>query len=90
MRVEIRKVGDSSGVILPKTLLAELGVVSGDVLDIAVVGGRIVLSPLGQEARAACARAATGARQSADGALAWPEPSSNEDERPDDRGLRRP
>ncbi len=88
MRVEIRKVGDSAGVILGKTLLAELGVTSGDVLDIAVVGGRIILSPLGREARAACIRDASANYELADSAMAWPELSSNEDEPPDERGLR--
>jgi antitoxin MazE len=89
MRVTIRKIGDSSAVLLPRTLLAELGVAEGDELAIAVVEGRIVLAPLGQEARAACALAAKTAEPRADDALAWAEPTHNEDERLDDRVIRR-
>jgi antitoxin component of MazEF toxin-antitoxin module len=89
MRVTIRKIGDSSAVVLPRTLLAELRVGEGDELAIAVVEGRIVLAPLGQEARAACALAAQTVEPPTHDALAWPEPTHNEDESLDDRVIRR-
>jgi len=90
VRVTIRKTGDTSTVVLPRTLLAQLGVAEGDELAIAVVEGRIVLAPLGQEARAASALAAQTREPRTDDALAWPEPTQNEDERLDDRVIRGP
>ena len=42
----VRKMGNSSGVIIPKPFLAEIGAKAGDVVDIMVESGRIVIAPL--------------------------------------------
>ena len=36
MRSQVRKLGNSHGVIIPKALLQEIGVVSGDAVDLKV------------------------------------------------------
>ncbi len=45
MRAPVRKMGNSSGVIIPKPILAQIGVEAGDVLDLSFDDGRIVLVP---------------------------------------------
>jgi antitoxin MazE len=44
MRTSIRKLGNSSGVILPKALLAETGIVTGDSVDLVLENGRITIT----------------------------------------------
>jgi antitoxin MazE len=44
MRSALRKMGNSSGVIIPKPQLAELGLKVGDPVDIAVEDGRLVVA----------------------------------------------
>jgi antitoxin MazE len=51
MRAAVRKLGNSSGVIIPKSLLAEAGVAVGDTLDLTLEEGRIVLAPVRCQAR---------------------------------------
>ena len=34
MKIELKKIGNSTGVILPKDLLARLGMAQGDVVDV--------------------------------------------------------
>jgi antitoxin MazE len=43
--------GNSSGVIIPKTMLMELGASAGDAVDISVSDGRIVLSRVARHPR---------------------------------------
>jgi antitoxin MazE len=50
--------GNSSGVILPKPILAQLGVEAGDDLDLSLDEGRIVLVPAKRHPRAGWADAA--------------------------------
>ena len=45
MRAPVRKMGNSSGIIIPKPILTQLGVVAGDDLDLSLDDGRIVLAP---------------------------------------------
>lgn len=45
MRVALRKMGNSSGVIIPKPILAQIGVEAGDDLDLSLEDDRIVLAP---------------------------------------------
>src|SRR5271154_4746923 len=60
MRTAVRKLGNSSGVIIPKSLLRELDVTVGDAVDLALEAGRIVLIPLKRRARAGWAEASRG------------------------------
>ena len=45
MRAAVRKLGNSSGVIIPKSLLRDLGVAAGDPVEVTVEAGRLVLIP---------------------------------------------
>ena len=51
MRAAIRKLGNSSGVIIPKTMLAELGVAAGDTVDLSLEDGRIAITPVRRRPR---------------------------------------
>jgi antitoxin MazE len=58
MQTILRKMGNSTGIILPKALLGELGVASGQALEVKVERGRIVATPVKAERRAEWATAA--------------------------------
>jgi putative addiction module antidote len=46
MRIEIKKIGNSTGLILPKELLNRLNLSQGDWLDLTeMADGRVMLSP---------------------------------------------
>ena len=51
MRTALRKMGNSTGVIVPKAVLAELEVRAGDALEMQVEEGKIVLAPVGKKVR---------------------------------------
>ena len=51
MRSAVRKLGNSSGVIIPKSLLRDLGVAAGDPVEVTVEAGRLVLIPVQRRAR---------------------------------------
>ena len=46
MHSALRKMGNSTGLIVPKTVLREAGVASGTTLDLIVENGRIVATPV--------------------------------------------
>ena len=73
MRTQLRRMGNSSGVIIPKPVLAQLGIEAGDSLDLALEGGRIVLVPLKEHPRSGWAEAAQEIAESGGDALVWPE-----------------
>jgi antitoxin MazE len=73
MRTPVRKMGNSSGVIIPKPILAQLGAKTGDDLDLSLEDGRIVLAPAKQHPRAGWADAARRIAEAGDDALVWPE-----------------
>lgn len=53
MKTHIRKVGNSHGVIIPKSLLDEIGIKVGDAVKLKVTKkGRLVMSPDRAEPRA--------------------------------------
>ena len=52
MRTALRKLGNSSGVIIPKSILAEVGIDIGDTIDLTLEEGRIVMAPIKQRPRA--------------------------------------
>jgi antitoxin MazE len=80
MRAAVRKLGNSSGVIIPKSLLAEAGVAVGDAVDMTLVEGRIILAPVERRARAGWAEASRKLAEAGDDALVWPEFSNTDDE----------
>jgi len=58
MRTALRKMGNSTGVIIPRTALSQAGLTTGTGLDVSVEGNRIVLTPLKEHPRAGWAEAA--------------------------------
>jgi antitoxin MazE len=73
MRASIRRMGNSAGIILPKPVLAELGVKAGDELSLTLETGRVVLTPAKSHPRAGWAEAAREIADSDDDRLVWPE-----------------
>jgi antitoxin MazE len=52
MRAPVRKMGNSSGIIIPKPILAQIGVEAGNDLDLSLDEDRIVLTPAQRHPRA--------------------------------------
>lgn len=65
--------GNSSGVIIPKPILVQIGVEAGDDLDLSLDDGRLVLTPARRHPRTGWAEAAKRIAASGDDALVWPE-----------------
>jgi antitoxin MazE len=80
VRVAVCKLGNSSGVIIPKSPLAEVGVAVGDTVDMTFEDGRIVLAPAKRRTRAGWAEASKELAESGDDALVWPGFANAEDE----------
>ena len=57
MRTTVRKLGNSAGLIIPKTILAELGLSAGDAVDCVLQDGHLILAPAKQGKRAGWAEA---------------------------------
>lgn len=73
MRAPIRKLGNSSGVIIPKPILSQIGVEAGDDLDLSLDEKRIVLAPVKRNPRAGWADAAKRLAEAGYDAPVWPE-----------------
>lgn len=73
MRTQVRRMGNSSGVIIPKSILAQLGLAAGDNLDLVLENGRVVLTPQKEHPRAGWAEASRSLVEAGDDGLAWPE-----------------
>ena len=58
MRSALRKMGNSTGLIVPKAVLRAAGVENGTMLDLNVEDGRIIASPVSTELRAGWAASA--------------------------------
>lgn len=80
MRAAVRKMGNSSGVIIPKPLLAELGVQAGDDIDMTMKGGKLVLAPIKPHPRAGWAEASKALAEAGEDGLVWPEFANADDE----------
>jgi len=79
VRTQLRRMGNSSGVIIPKPILTLLGVTAGDDLDLALEDGRVVLVPAKEHPRAGWAEAARSIAEAGDDALVWPEFANADD-----------
>ncbi len=73
MRASVRRMGNSNGVIIPKPLLAQLGIGTGDSFDLSVEGDRLVLAPSVGVPQAGWAEEARAIAEAGDDALVWPE-----------------
>jgi antitoxin MazE len=80
MRAAVRRLGNSSGVIIPKAMLDEAGVAVGDAVDMRLEEGRIVLVPVQHRARTDWAAASKNLAEASDDALVWPEVGNVGDE----------
>jgi antitoxin MazE len=80
MRTAVRKMGNSSGVIIPKPILKQLGVEAGDDLDMSLDKDKIVLALIKQNPRAGWSAAAREIARHNDDALVWPEFGNIDDE----------
>ena len=73
MKAAVRKLGNSAGVIIPKSLLAEPRLSAGDTVDMRLEDGRLILAPIPQSKHAGWAEASRVVAVSGDDSLAWPE-----------------
>lgn len=81
MRAAIRKLGNSSGVIIPKAMLAEVGIAAGDAVDLSLEESRIVITPTKRRPREGWAEAFNETEELGDEDLAWLEfPNAVDDE----------
>ena len=71
MKITIRKMGNSQGVIIPKPVLAQVGL--DDAADMSVEHGAIVLRRPRLGVREGWAEASKAIAASGDDALVWPE-----------------
>ena len=51
MQTALRKMGNSTGMILPKPILKELGVELGAAMDLVVENGRVIATPVKRKVR---------------------------------------
>jgi antitoxin MazE len=79
MRASIRKMGNSSGIIIPKPVLAEIGAVAGDTMRLSVEGRRIVIEPVTPGPREGWGEDARAIASANDDALVWPEFGNSDD-----------
>jgi antitoxin MazE len=73
VRAIIRKLGNSSGVIIPKSILAEIGIAAGDAVDLSLEDGRIAITSIKRRPREGWAEASRAIAEAGDDALVWPE-----------------
>jgi antitoxin MazE len=73
MRIAVRKMGNSSGVIIPKPILVEIGSQPGDEVDLLVEDGRIIITPVRSAPRAGWAEDAKQLAEEGDDASVWPD-----------------
>ena len=71
MQVAIRKMGNSQGVLIPKPILAQVGLEG--TADLQVKNGVIEIRPLKRNPREAWAKDSQRIAQAGDDKLAWPE-----------------
>jgi antitoxin MazE len=71
MRSAIRKLGNSSGVIIPKSMLAEVGLAAGDAVDLSLEDGRIAITPVKRRPREGWAAAFAQIEELGEEDLAW-------------------
>ena len=81
MRSTVRKMGNSSGVIIPKPLLAEIGAKAGDDVELRVEEGRLIIVPSRETPRAGWAEDAKQVAGADDDSLVWPDFGNVDDDR---------
>jgi len=71
MQVSIKKIGNSSGLLIPKPMLTQLSAVPGDNVDISFADGKLIIAFA--PPRAGWAEDAKNLAATRDVGLAWPE-----------------
>jgi antitoxin MazE len=71
MRATIRKLGNSSGLIIPKFMLAEIGVAAGDTVELSLEDSRIAITPVKRRPREGWVAAFAEIGELGDEDLAW-------------------
>jgi antitoxin MazE len=71
MRAAIRKLGNSSWVIIPKSMLVEIGLAAGDAVELSLEEGRITIAPARKRPREGWAEASAEIGELGDEDLAW-------------------
>ncbi len=79
MRTTLRKLGNSTGVIIPKSMLGELDIAIGDPIDIALDDGRIAITPVKRRPRDGWDQAFCDLAETGDDRLVWPEFANDDD-----------
>jgi antitoxin MazE len=69
MQASIKKIGNSSGVLIPKPMLTQLGAIPGDSVDISYADGKLIIEFL--HPRAGWAEDAKKIAAAGDDALQW-------------------
>ena len=80
MRTALRRMGNSTGMIVPRAILDELGSGIGEDLDLKVENGRLVAAPVRTGLRAGWAEAARALAEAGDDAPVWPDFANDEDD----------
>ena len=80
MQAAIRRMGNSAAILLPKPVLAHLHVSAGDMLDLDLQDGRVILSPAQRHPREGWAQAAKSLADAGEGRLEWPELDNADDQ----------
>jgi antitoxin MazE len=80
MRSAVRKMGNSSGIIIPKPVLTEIGLKAGDDVDLTIEDGRLVMVALKPYRRAGWAEDARRIAEAGDDQLALGEFGNNGDD----------
>jgi antitoxin MazE len=84
LKSQVRKIGNSHGVIIPKGLLDEVGIAEGDAVSLKVnKKGRIVLSPVRTEVRAGWAADSMALAGAGEVGRAWPDRKGPDRNSPD-------
>lgn len=58
MQISLRKIGNSTGMILPGAILGEIGVTTGSAMDLRVEDGKLIVTPIKRNPREGWAEAA--------------------------------
>jgi antitoxin MazE len=83
VKTALRKMGNSQGLIIPKPLLAELGLSANDAVDMKVKKGKLVVTPLKNAAdpRAGWAAECKALAEAGEDGLLWPEFGNDDDDK---------
>lgn len=79
MRIAIRKLGNSQGIIIPKPLLAQAGLT--DEADLLIENGALTLRPVKRSPREGWAEASRKIAAASDDTLVWPEFGNSDDKK---------